>query len=255
MKVKMLVVTRLLVFGAAAALSFSMAGAASASPLGHPKHHKPKPKHHAVTQVTGKQLKSALLSGSAFDIGYASAGELDTGGSLLSSRVTQGAGSIPCDQLGVFAIGQGQTAEAFDEIGPPSSNNSPSLLLATQNISQFANSQTAWSFLGQEQARFSACQSYNENLAGSGAVGSGGAIAITIESVSRTKVGNYPAFTVAQSAELSESEGTGTFYIDTTVVQAGTNVYSVQEWNSVDGTVPGWMLSKVISQTQKLYQG
>jgi hypothetical protein len=245
MKVKMLAV-----IAVAAALSFSTAGAAAASPLGHPKHHKPKPK--AVTQVTGKKLATALLPASAFEVGYTKSGEVDTGGSLFSSHVTQGASSIPCDDLGIFALGQGQTAEAFDEVSPPDSSSEPSLLSANQNISQFASSGAAWKFLGQEQARFSACQSYNQTT---GSLGNGGlALAITIESVSRTKVGNYPAFTVAQSAEVSISEGTGTFYIDTTVVQAGTNVYSIQEWNSVDGTVPSWVPSKLISQTQKLYK-
>jgi hypothetical protein len=247
MKVKMLAVVAV-----TAALSFSMAGMAAASPLGQPKHHKPKPKHTAITQVSGKKLATALLPGSAFGVGYTKSGEVDTGGGLLSSHVTQGASSIPCDDLGIFAIGQGQTAESFDQVDAPDSSSEPSLLLASQNISQFASSKAAWTFLGQEQSRFSACQSYNETT---GSLGNGGlALAITIESVSKTKVGSYPAFTVAQSAELSASEGTGIFYIDTTVVQAGTNVYTIQEWNSVDGTVPGWMPSKLISQAQKLYK-
>jgi hypothetical protein len=233
------------------ALSLTMTGTAAAAPLSHPKHH-PKPKHKAaVTQITGKQLAKALLPASDYGSGYTSSGESDTGGKLLSSAGAAKISSLPCTDLGTFEFAFGQTGEAANVIGAAqdSSQLSGNLALAVQDVSQFASSQTAWSFIQQERTKYNSCTTYGENLPQSGSM------TISLQSLSATKIDGYYAFNVAQEADFQDSQGdTATLYINSTVVNAGTNVYTIWEMNIASQNVPSSLLTSMISQTRALYK-
>jgi hypothetical protein len=237
----------------AGGLSLAVAGTASAAPLGHPKHHHPKPKPHpvAVTQVSGKQLAAALPAASAYGSGYTSSGEADTGGKVLPPDGVNRMSSLPCDDLGAFQSGFGQTAEAADVVAlPQNSDATGNLVIGVQDISQFANSSTAWSYIQDEQSKYNSCSSYGENLPQSGSM------TISLDSVSGTKVNGYYAFTASQEADIQDSQGdTLSLYINTTVVNAGTNVYTVWELNAASEPVPASLLSSMISKAQALYKG
>jgi hypothetical protein len=233
------------------ALSLTMIGTAAAAPLGHPKHH-PKPKHQAaVTQITGKELAKALLPASDYGSGYTASGETTTGGKLLSSAGAAKISSLPCTDLGTFEFAFGQTGEAANVIGLPqnASQTSGNLILAVQDISQFANGQTAWSFTQQERSKYNSCTTYGENLPQSGSM------TISLESLSGTKIDGYYAFSVEQEADFQDSQGdTLTLYINSTVVNAGTNVYTIWEMNAASQPVASSMLSSLISKTRALYK-
>jgi hypothetical protein len=233
-----------------AGLSLAAAGTASAAPIGHPKHH-PKPKPHPVTQVSGKQLATALAAGSAFGSGYTSSGAINTGGKVLPPVGANHMSSLPCDDLGAFETGFGQTAEASDVIAQPQNSQTiGNLLIGLQDISQFANGQTAWSYIQEEQSKYNSCTSYGESLPQSGSM------TISLDNVSGTKINGYYAFTASQEADFQDSQGnTATLYINTTVVNAGTNVYTVWEINFTSQPVPASLLSTMISKAKALYKG
>ena len=236
--------------GTAVALMVASAGTASAAPLGKPKH--PKPRHHAVTQVTGTKLATALLPASAFGNGHTASDKFSTGRSLWSTRITGRWPQVKCSGLGDVIPGFGETAMAADLTTAPSSASTASTLVGTQSISQFASGKTASWFSGQYQAKYSSCQSFSETLPG----GQDGNLTLTInlEKVTQTTVAKFVAFTVAQSAEVSDGSGTDvTFYMETTVVNAGDDVYAIEEINTADTAVPGSMLSTLIKRSQALY--
>jgi hypothetical protein len=243
-------VQTLTIAAAAAALVLSTAGTAVASPLSKPK---PKPKTHTVTQVTGSTLKKALLPASEYGIGYTSGGEADSGGHLVSGDPYGSAGNLPCDYLGAVALtGFGETATAGSTIDSPDSVTA-GLLTGAQGVQQFANSSQAWSFVTAEQAKYGKCTFYSGAFQGSQG-SSGGTIAYVLQSAKWGKVDGYSSFAADQSAQFTDDAGDNeVVYIETTVVQAGTNVYTVQELNTVDSGVPSWALDNLIKATQKLY--
>jgi hypothetical protein len=236
----------------AAAWSLILSGTASAAVTGpagafsHPKHHA---KPAAVTQVTGHKLSTALLPGSDWGAGYTSLGEKDTGSSLDSPASTSMSG-LTCDNLSGAVQGHGQTAEASDTIAGEDVTAPPGNLFAgLQDISQFATSKTASSYVQQLLAKFKSCATYEQSTQPST---SG---PITLESLSSTKVDGYYAFNVLQ--ETTDQTGTGqtvTAYINTTVVNAGADVYSVMEFNFASRTVSTALLTSLIGRTRALYQ-
>ena len=227
----------------AGVLSLAGAGTASASALSHPKHHG-KPKH--VTQVTGKQLAKGLLPGSAFGIGVTTSGEADTGNHLLPAQALASVSSEACADLLAFVPVFGQTAVAEDGVN--------SSLGGFQAISQFKTSGAAWSFYGQVEAKYNSCVSYSASEKGDQSTGPV-TLSIDLNSVSNTRVGSSYGFKVSQVAEVSDSLGDVTLYLDTLVVANGTNVYMIWEFNTVDTPVPGSLLASMIKRTQALYKG
>lgn len=231
----------------AGGLTLAMAGTASAAPLSHPK---PKPKHHAVTQLTGKQLANALLPGSAFGPGITTSEVATTGNKLLPSQAPYSVSSEPCGDLltGVAAFGQTAIAEDSIDTGP---------LYGEQMIDQFANSGAAWNFQQQEKARYnsSACVTYSTSISEPASDGGTLDLAINVQSVSNTTVGGHVALAVNQLVELSDSLGDTTFTMNTTVVSVGTNVYTIWETANASSPIPSSLLTKLISRTQALYKG
>jgi hypothetical protein len=244
----------LAVAAAVATLTLSTAGTAMASPLTKPKPtHKPK---HTVTltQVTGRTLKKSLPSASEYGVGYTSDGEVDSGSHLVHGDPGGRVSSLPCDYLGAYALtGFNQTATAGNLVEAPNSTTA-GLLEAGQGVQQFANSSAAWSFVTQEQARYGKCAFYSGSFPGSQG-SAGGTIAYDLQSVKSGKIGSYSSFTADQSAQYTDAaDDILIIYIETTVVAAGSDVYTIQEIDTSDSGVPHWMLSNFVTATKKLYK-
>jgi hypothetical protein len=243
----------LAVAAAVAALTLGTAGAAMASPLSKPKpgHHKPPAHSTPAGQITGSKLKAALLPASDLGSGYTTSNETDTGNSLWSAKNPDSLSSMPCIGLGRYVTGYGQTAQAGDDFSSPSS--SPDPVDGNQLISQFASGSAAWSFLTQEAAGFQsqACRTQTYATAGSDSL----TLTITFDRLDWTKISGHSAISVAQTIGATEDEGGSyTVYDEYTVVNAGANDYTVSELSRADSDVPTWMLSDLISATQKLYK-
>jgi hypothetical protein len=238
---------------AVAGLTLGTAGTAIASPLSKPKptHHKPPAHSTPAGQITGSKLKAGLLPASDFGGGYTTANEQDTGKSLWSVKNPESVSGMPCLVLGQYVTGYGQTAQAGDDFSPPSSSLSG--VAGTQLISQFASSSAAWSFLTQEAARFQsqACRTQTLTSTGSSSL----TLTISFKRLDWTKIGGDSAIEVAQTVNITDDQGdNASVYDEYTVVNAGTNDYTILESNSTDSDVPTWILSDLISATKKLYK-
>jgi len=233
------------------ALSLTTAGSAAAAPLAQPKQHKPAP----PPQVTGNRLQSALLPGSAFGDGFTASDLHSTGRRLLSTRAFLNVPRMSCSNFEAFFYyaGFGNTAGTigFETNPNPFPAYPNTVLYGAQNVLQFASTKTATSFFGQERAKYSACQSFSEPNPGDTNPG-GGRLEVTTMSVAKTTISRDQAFVVTQLVDLSEIPGL-TFYNNTLVVLAGTNVYEFWNLSGTNDEPSPALMAKLISRTQALY--
>jgi hypothetical protein len=234
----------------AAALSLAISGTAAASatgPAGAFSHPKPKP---TVTQVTGHKLSTALLPSSDWGTGYVSLPVKDTGSSLDRPGSVSMSG-VACDNLSGAVQGHGQTAEAWDtiigsdDLAPPAN-----AFIGVQDISQFANGKSAWSYVQQLRAKIKSCGTYGQTNPASNPG------PITLESLSTAKIDGYYAFKVLEES-TDDDTSTGqaiTTYISTTVVNAGSDVWSIMQFSSASRTVATSLLTSLIGRTRVLYK-
>jgi hypothetical protein len=140
-----------------------------------------------TVQVTGSQLKSALLPLSAF--GHGGDYEVQDSGRTLEHAAHPDVASIGCSLFSVLlgdstlpgdpGFGFGATATATEEVV---SNG------YLQAVYQFANARTAGSLYAQTYAKYATCRSF---------VISGGRIRLNSESI--TRLGGRQAFQVTQT--------------------------------------------------------
>jgi hypothetical protein len=169
---------------AAACVMFAPAALASSGPV----------------QVTGKQLKTALLPASDFQPGYKAGTELDSG-RALERRIVFKLSSMSCANFWVFigvVGGFGDTAYASDLVTSPT-GAAPVVENFTQAVYQFASTHAA-SFYGQLTAKFRSCRSMT-----SSDPKDGGTMKQTVRSQS-TRVGGH------QAVQLVESDGPGRYH-------------------------------------------
>lgn len=233
-------------------MTAASAGIASAATAGHPKHHS-KP----VTQVTGSTLAKALVPASAFGSSY-SAHTSSTGKHLWSTKPAVTLASQSCKNFQVYYLaGYGDTAEAGSDISVSDSafqdlaSNQPQFVV--QDVAQFASSGAASTFFKQLQQKYNQCPSITFTTT----LGSIGQITETVtnQNVSSTTFYGHPAFQVDQADQVSDQFGDGgADSLNTTVVVAGDNVYQVQWLTADDLKVPGWLISKLLKNTQALYK-
>jgi hypothetical protein len=220
---------------AAVALSYAVAGPATAQSLA------PLAKHSsAPAQVSGSRLQKGLLPGSAFGSGFTISGRLNTGSKLMGTRASLHVSSMKCSAFEGYdyVSGFGNTAGALDQYNNPS-----------QDVVQFASTSAATNFFNSGHSKFAACHTFSEPNPGDKSPG-GGTYQVSTLSLSKLTVGGDHAFEATQT--LAESEAPGiTLYINVLFVVAGTNVYNL--WN-VSGTndQPAPM-GKLIHQIQALY--
>ncbi len=234
------------VIATAAALSLGMAGAAGAAPLSH----KAKP----APQVTGVRLQSALLPTSAFGDGFTVTYRVNTGKKLWSTRARIKPSSLSCVNFEsyVYVGGFGNTAGAADGVGNqnPAWADYPSLILGgDQAVIQFKTAQAAASFYRQAYAKYKQCSYFTE----SDPFGLNTQFELTTQSLSKTAIGKNNAFGVIQLVDLSAAPAFS-FYANTAVVLAGTNVYTIDDVNGTNDPISGSLLGNLIKRAQALYK-
>ena len=226
---------------AAAALWLGMAGSAMASPLTS----RPAP------QVTGTRLQSALLPTSAFGDGLTVADRLNTGKKLWSTRVLIKPSSLSCAKFEeyIYVGGFGNTAGATEDFQNPNPNLAayPEIVFGgDQAVLQFNTAKAATTFYNRAYTRYNQCRDFTES-AGSDQ------LALSTVSLDKTTVGKNAAIQIVQTVILS-SVPTVSLYVDTTVVLAGTNVYTIDELTGVNSPIYPPLLARLISRVQALYR-
>jgi hypothetical protein len=153
-------------------------------------------------QVTGKQLKSALLPASDFLPGYSVGGEDDSGRKLEHVTLFK-VPSMSCQNfwlvIGVVG-GFGETAFASDLIDTKSTSVTV-VENFTQIVYQFASTHAAASFYSQLNAKYRSCRTVTQSD------GVGGSLRRTVRSQSKQRVGGHQAVQLVES--LSDSKIVG----------------------------------------------
>lgn len=172
-------------------------------------------------QVTGKQLKSALLPASDFLAGYSAGAEDDSGRKLEHGTLFK-VPSMSCKNFwlltGVVG-GFGETAFASDLIDTKSTSVTV-FETFTQIVYQFASTHAAASFYSQLNAKYRSCRTVTSSD------GSGGSLRRTVRSQSKQRVGGHQAVRLVES--LSDSKVAGpalTTYVLWTI--DGTDIYMI----------------------------
>ena len=234
------------VIASATALWLGLAGSAVAAPHSG---HRAKP----APQVTGARLQSALLPASAFGDGFTVANRLNTGSRLRSTHASIKPSGLSCQTFEeyIFVAGFGNTAGAVDGVDNPNPNfaDYPSLVLAgDQAVLQFKTTQAAASFYNAAYARYKQCSAFTESDPADNL-----RFELTTRSLSKTTIGKNKAFQLNQYVDIS-SLPVANFYQNTTVVLAGTNVYTVDDLNGTNDPIPAALVGKLISRVQALYK-
>lgn len=231
------------VISAATALWLGLAGSAAASPLSH----KPAP------QVTGVRLRSALLPASAFGDGFTVTQRLNSGNKLWSPRVNIKPSSLSCADFEqyIYVAGFGNTAGAMDSVGNPNPDftNYPSVVLdGDQAVLQFKTASAAASFYNLAYARYEQCTAFTEPDPADNTQ-----LELTLRSLSKTTIGKNNAFQVIQLVDLTALPALS-FYANTAMVLAGTNVYTIDDVNGTNDPISASLLGNLVNRVQALYK-
>lgn len=152
-------------------------------------------------QVTGKQLKSALLPASDFVAGYAVWNEADSGGSL-EHRTLFNVSSMKCSSFWLFigtAYGFGETAFATDLVQDKRGGTAAVQESFNQSVYQFASTQGAASFYAKVNAKYRSCPSITESFPKTGT------IRYTVHSQSKEHVGGHQALQLIEYATFPKN--------------------------------------------------
>ena len=141
---------------------------------------------HGPVQVTGKQLKSALIPASGFLPGYVTIFAGNSGG-RLEHGATRFVAPMNCfifwNSIGIDK-GYGETAFA-DEIAASKSGTAIAEETFTQAVYQFASARGAASLYGQISAKYRSCRSVSVRDT------QGGTLRLTVHSRSSQRVGGH----------------------------------------------------------------
>jgi hypothetical protein len=153
-------------------------------------------------QVTGKQLKPALLPASDFVAGYTASTESDTGRKLEHGTVFN-VRTMSCENFWLFigtTFGFGETAFASDLVLDKTGTKRPEEIFS-QSVYQFASSAAAASFYGKVNAKYKSCHSVSESD------GNGGTTRRTAHSQSKERVGGHQATQIIEYVTDSKIPG------------------------------------------------
>ena len=154
-------------------------------------------------QVTGKQLKSALLPTTDFAAGYGVIYAANSGRTLEHGSVFHLA-SMSCKvfwpAVGVVQ-GFGETAFATDLIGAKQGTIPAVTEIFSQTVYQFASTHTASTFLSQLNAKYRSCRSVTASDT------KGGTLRWAVHSQAKQRVGGHQAIQVVE--DLSDSKVPG----------------------------------------------
>jgi hypothetical protein len=205
-------------------------------------------------QVSGNQLKSALLPAADFGRGFKSSPAVTSGGSLLNQPALGRISGLSCASFEVApGVGTfGQTAYALRAIFNP--KPSPDLstdVVYVESVVQFGSATVAASYFSQAYAKYAKCKDFTEAVPANLGLGRGGSLKTTLASISRTSVGAYRAFRVGQSSEVSVLPGVS-LKQDTLAALAGTDVYYLVSIGGTGERVPAALMGDQISRVQEL---
>ena len=172
-------------------------------------------------QITGHQLKSALLPASDFLAGY-TVGNEDDSGRQLEHRTVFKVPSLSCRNfwLVIGAVGGfGETAYAGDLIDTKSTSVTV-FETFNQAVYQFASTHAAASFYSQLTAKYRSCRTVRSPD------GQGGSLKRTVRSQAKQRVGGHQALLLVDS--LSDSKVAGPA-LDTYVLWTidGADIYMI----------------------------
>jgi hypothetical protein len=184
---------------------------------------------HGPAQVTGKQLKSALLPASDFVAGYTVSEENDSG-SKLEHQTLYNLPSMSCSDFWLFigtVGGFGDTAFAGDLVVDKTGQLTPEEIIS-QSVYQFASTKAAASFYGKVNAKYHACPSVKQSD------GSGGSVQYTVHSQSKQRVGGHQALQIVEYTKASTTpsvslptyllwtiDGTDVYLLNTEMITPG----------------------------------
>jgi len=229
------------VVAATAALSFAAAGSASAQPFEPAGQHGP-------AQVTGSQLKTAVLPASAFGSDFTFSQSADSGSKLKSTRAKYHVPAMSCFDFehGVYISKFGDTAGVVTQYTNPHwIPEYPNTIVAVDEmVLQFATAATASTFYSQVRAKYAGCPSGAEPFFE--------APADTL-SVTKTTVNGDQAFLVIQDADVSPGIVRYALYALYLYVVAGTNVYDVSEFSGTNDEPSVPLVIDLIHRVQALY--
>jgi PknH-like extracellular domain len=176
---------------------------------------------HGPIQVTGKQLRSALLPASEFVAGYVASNIADSG-SKLEHLTRYRVPSMSCRNFWTFAgvvQGFGETAFATDLVDNKAGVASVDEVF-DQSVYQFASTHGASVFYNQLNAKYRSCRSVTEPD------GNGGTLRVTVHSQSKRLVGGHQAVQIV--AYFSDSKLKGVLVkFDVLWTMAGADIYMI----------------------------
>jgi len=176
---------------------------------------------HQPVQVTGKQLKSALLPTSDFAADYVAHSVADSGGSLEHLTVFK-VPSMTCRNFWLLigtVQGFGETAFATDLVDAKSGAVALQEIFG-QSVYQFASSHAAVSFYDAVMAKYGPCRSMTEPDT------QGGTLRFTVHSQSKQRVDGHQALQLIEYMSDSKIAGPPVVtYVLWTV--DGTDVYRI----------------------------
>jgi hypothetical protein len=125
----------------------------------------------------------------------------------------------------------------------------PSVVLGgDQAVLQFKTDATATSFYNQAYAKYKQCTSFTEADPADNSQ-----FELTVQSLLKTTVAKNKAFQVSQIVDLVAAPALS-FYANTAVVLAGTNVYTIDDVNGTNDPISVSLLGNLINRVQALYK-
>ena len=213
------------------------------------------PQYHCVTlglwRVTACELPATISR--PFGNGFTASQRLNSGNKLASTRVDVKPSSLSCTDFEqyIYVAGFGNTAGATDSFNNPSPDISsyPSVVLGgDQAVVQFKTASAAASFYKLAQARYKQCVAFTEPDTADNTQ-----LELTMQSLSQTTIGKNKAFQVIQLVVIAALPALS-FYANTAVVLAGTNVYTIDDVNGTNDPISASLLGKLINRVQALYK-
>jgi hypothetical protein len=206
-------------------------------------------------QVTGAQLKSALLPTSTFGSDFSLLGATSSGKSLWHKQATKHVPAMSCtnfENAGLANFGESAVAvsasidnSVFTSTAPSSLSNLT--LLYEQEVYQFPSTKAAVAFYNQAYAKYASCKSFNDTAAGGG----GENTKIVLKSIARTKVGTHPAFKLTQGLGDSGLPGIS-LNLNTLVTRSGADVFIVIDFSTTNHTVAPKTMLKLVNRVKAL---
>jgi len=204
-------------------------------------------------QVSGAELKSALLPASTFGSGFKLLVASSSGKSLWDQKAAKHVPTMSCANFESQGLTRyGESAVATSAILNNGSTNVTSLsnlnLLYDQTVYQFPSAKAAAAFYNQAHAKFAACKSFSETVSGD----PNGKLTITLKSIATTKVGTHQAFKIAQGVGGSGITGVSLNF-ETLVTVAGADVFVVVDFTTANQPVPAKTMLKLVNRVKALH--